>query len=405
MKKILLFAAAALTMTVGCQKIQELINPDKGQQPVDDNIPVEITFNTNVSANLQTKGSGAVEDFDSNQKLFIYGLNVTSGTKEIANQEAKATVAASENGETSGALTWADPAFAQFYNGTTDVYEFYGYHVDDADVTTEFSETNYVSVITIDGTQDIMLAKATPENDLPATGDWKDTYGAGVDSEALTQDQKDARAKVYSAWSARRGVTPTLKFEHKLSKLTFSVVNRGSDNLTLQGLDVNTVVDGTLTVVSKSAELNDGTALTQGLVKGSTLDYLTLDMEDVTLTPKTIADATGGADGKPVDGYYTALKNGTDNTKLATMMVFPGTAKEYEVVLNLTQAGMTTPRYVTVRINEELLEGTAYELQITLYSLSNITINAALVEWAEGKSIGIDTEDGSADESETNPNT
>lgn len=402
MKKILLFAAAALTMTVGCQKIQELINPDKGQQPVDDNIPVEITFNTNVAANLQTKGSGAVEDFDGNQKLFIYGLNVTSGTKEIANQEAKATVAASENGETSGALTWADPAFAQFYNGTTDVYEFYGYHVDDADVTTEFSETNYVSVITIDGTQDIMLAKATPENDLPVSGGWHETYGTGVDGESLTQEQMDARAKVYSAWSARRGVTPTLKFEHKLSKLTFSVVNRGSDDLTLQGIDIKTIVDGTLTVVSKSAERNGGSALTQGLVKGTTEDYLTLDMEDVTLTPKTIADATGGADGKPVDGYYTALKNGTDNTKPATMMVFPG--KDYEVVLNLTQAGMTTGRYVTVKINEELLEGTAYELQITLYSLSNITINAALVEWAEGKSIGIDTEDGSADESETNPN-
>lgn len=402
MKKILLFAAAALTMSVGCSKIQELINPDKGQEPVDDTTPVEITFNTNVTANLQTKGSGAVENFDGTQKLFIYGLNLDhAGVKEIANQEARADVDASDEGDVSGALTWADPTFAQFYNGTTDVYEFYGYHIDDATPATPFSETNYVSVITIDGTQDIMLAKANPEADLPASGeDYYDVYGAGIESDALTQDQKDARDKVYSAWSARRGVTPTLKFEHMLSKLTFSVVNRGSDDLTLQGIDINTIVDGTLTVVSMSAERN-GTALTQGLVNGNTKGYLTLDMKNETLAPKTLADATGEADGGPVDDYFTSLQNGA-GTKTATMMVFPDA--EYDVVLNLTQEGQTTGRFVTVTIKDDLLKGYAYDLQITLYSLSNIKIEAALVDWEKGEPIGIDTEDGTANESETNPN-
>ena len=385
MKKILLFAAAALTMTVGCQKIQELINPDK-QQPVDDATPVEITFNTNVAANLQTKGSGAVEDFDGNQKLFIYGLNVTSGTKEIANQEAKATVAASENGETSGALTWADPAFAQFYNGTTDVYEFYGYHVDDADVTTEFSETNYVSVITIDGTQDIMLAKADPATDVQKAKD------AGVfKGEASWND-----GYAYSAYAARRGVQPSLTFKHQLVRFTFQIIS-GTNYETAGDPEKNLYIKGLTMSARNSAQL---------CVAGKNLGLTSIQSELAELPLRSLVDGQlTDLQVYEVPSADAEIEEGS-NVIGESLMVIPNDyvagGDAYPMSLVMEQAGKTITYPVDLKFSSvtgapsgqtQFTAGYSYRVTVKVYGLEQVELSAELEPWLPGGDIEINTDD------------
>ena len=361
MKKIFAFAIAAVTMTVGCQKIQELVNPDRNQTSFDDNEPVEITFNTNV-VNVETKAAnGSVTTFDPDKhKLYVYGLNTTNnGVKEITN-----ALATTNAGATPASLTLDKP---YFYNGTDDKYDFYGYYVDDAaDPATVAAD--YTLPVTITGQQDILLAKA-------------------LGSEA--SDGVNPIVDAYSAKTARAGVVPNLQFEHQMSQFSFNVRNCGSYAITLKGLSLNTINKGTLTVAGASRGLE---ALTGDANKA--------DIE-VSTTEQSLAEVD-----KLDSENYTPIGQ--------PIMVFSENA--YTVILYLWQTGMEANkvRKVTVPVTitndpEDLtdagitgtdpgaLKGYAYEINVTVYSLEEITVTASIVGWKTGASFVFDTEDGTTD--------
>lgn len=366
MKKIFLFAIAAVGMTVGCQKIQDiLVNPN--EKPVDDNSPVEIKFTTNV-ANVETKANGAVTAFDAaKHTLYVYGLNNTnSGVKEITNAPATSTASESADGATTAALT-LDKTY--FYNGTTDQYDFYGYYVDDAVTGTPAPSATYELPVTITGQQDILLAKALGS-------------AAGTDA--------------YSAKTARAGTHPNLKFEHQLAQFNFNVRNCGTYAVVLKGAALTAVNEGTLTVAGAN----------QGLVAG---DATATEELEVSTTEQTLAKVD-----KSSPDNYTEVG--------APVMVFP--ESDYSVVLYLYQDGMDASkvRKVTVPVTitndptliTELglgtdpgaLKGYAYDLNITVYSLEQITVTASLVAWKVGESFEFDTEDNPGaeeDEEDWNP--
>ena len=357
MKKIFAFAIAAVTMTVGCQKIQELVNPDRNQTSFDDNEPVEITFNTNV-VNVETKANGSVTTFDpAKHTLYVYGLNTTNnGVKEITN--APATTNA---GATPSSLTLDKP---YFYNGTDDQYDFYGYYVDDAaDPATVAAD--YTLPVTITGQQDILLAKALGED-------------SGTDG-------------AYSAKTARASIVPNLQFEHQMSQFSFNVRNCGSYAITLKGLSLNTINKGTLTVAGDS----------QGLV-ALTGDANKADIE-VSTTEQPLAKVD-----KSDPANFTAIGQ--------PIMVFSENA--YTVILYLWQTGMEANKVrkvtvpVTITNSEEdlidagyqagdtpgALKGYAYEINVTVYSLEEISVTASIVGWKTGDTFVFDTEDNTGDQ-------
>lgn len=361
MKKIFAFAIAAVTMTVGCQKIQELVNPDRNQTSFDDNEPVEITFNTNV-VNVETKANGSVTTFDpAKHTLYVYGLNTTTpGTKEITNATATAT-----GGASPVSLT-LDKKY--FYNGTDDKYDFYGYYVDDAaDPATVAAD--YTLPVTITGQQDILLAKA-------------------LGSEAT--DGVSPIADAYSAKTARAGVVPNLQFEHQMSQFSFNVRNCGSYAITLKGLSLNTINKGTLTVAGAS----------QGL-EALTGDANKADIE-VSTTEQPLTKVN-----KLDSDNFTAIGQ--------PIMVFSENA--YTVILYLWQDGMETNKVrkvtvpVTITNSEEdlidagyqagdtpgALKGYAYDIKVTVYSLEEISVTASIVGWKEGDAFVFDTEDNTGD--------
>lgn len=379
MKKIFLFAIAAVGMTVGCQKIQDiLVNPN--EKPVDDNSPVEIKFTTNV-ANVETKANGPVTAFEAaKHTLYVYGLNTTPDIdpgvdkKEILNAPARAAAI------TGGYKLTLDKTY--FYRGTTDTYDFYGYYVDDAATATP--DDDYKLDVTINGQQDILLAKA---------------LGADAVIKKEVEGQEPTTEKVngaYSAKTARTGVHPNLEFQHQLAQFNFNVRNCGTYAVVLRGAALTAVNEGTLTVAGAN----------QGLVAG---DATATEELEVSTTEQTLAKVD-----KTATDNYTAVG--------VPVMVFP--ESEYSVVLYLYQDGMdiSKVRKVTVPVtitnkpevltqlglstDPGALKGYAYDLNITVYSLEQITVTASLVAWKEGKSFEFDTEDNTGakeDEEDWNP--
>lgn len=103
-----------------------------------------------------------------------------------------------------------------YYYPRKGAFDFYGFYSDDAvtdplenAVTYDAGKQSYYAPFTIDGTQDLMMAKAAPNKEL-----------APEYNEAL----------LFSAQSARDEYRPKLTLEHQLARLSFYVV-WGSENI------------------------------------------------------------------------------------------------------------------------------------------------------------------------------
>lgn len=388
MKKIFAFALAAVTMTVGCQKIQELIRPGNG--PVDDESPVEIKFTTNV-ATVETKGSGSIDNQTEGatglntldgKKVYLYGFNNSKpGEQELDNVEA--TVQAKENDKYPLALG------SYFYNGVTDTYDFYGYYVDDAVTGTPAPDENYQLDITIDGTQDILLAKADKSADVQGK-----IYTANNNTPVPVAD-------AYSAKTARAGVVPNLVFEHTLARYYFDIQNKGSYTMNLESLSISSLAKGKLTVVSKAASAEGETGIVQGL-KAITGDNANLFLE----LPEGGVKLWGTKDSEET-GYSSAAVSLPGEIMTFAKYDAAGTQDEAvtaanQVTVVLTQGVMTgKKRVITMPLNVETELGTQeqpnkkngtvagyqYKVSIIVYSLEEIHITATVAPWKNGEDL------------------
>ncbi len=248
---------AALTMLAACQK--DVLRENTPNRPsndvIDDTTPVAITLNANAPAietKVATRAMGTVGGTtDANawagETLYIYGFE-TGATGGYAKALINGLpVPAPDPGATSldefkypeGSLldpekteSATNPSIAgEPYLYQNDlVYEFYGYHIDDAYATkSSYDKATKVDPVLsndavmipflIDGGQDLMIAHTDKEADLGST-------------------PNVPLNKLYSAYSARRSVVPNLQFNHVLSRFTFDVVP-GSPNARL--LKINSV--------------------------------------------------------------------------------------------------------------------------------------------------------------------
>ena len=399
MKKIFAFAIAAVTMTVGCQKIQELIRPGNG--PVDDDSPVEIQFTTNV-ATVETKGSGSIDNQTggagdlntlANKKVYIYGFNNSKpGEQELDNVEA--TVGT----ETDGKYPLDLGSNPYFYNGVTDTYDFYGYYVEDAVTGTPAPDENYQLDVTIDGTQDILLAEADMNITVPDGATW------------TAED-------LFSAKTARAGVVPNLVFEHALARYYFDIQNKGSYTMNLESLSISSLTNGKLTVASKT-EKNDvegepDIVIAQQGLKATTGDNANLFLElpegGVKLWGTNDSEETGySPDAVSLAGeIMTFAKYDAAGTQDAAVTA----ANQVTVVL--TQGGMTgKKRVITMPLNVETELGTdgqsnikngtvagyQYKVSIIVYSLEEVHITATVAPWKDGANLELNPDQETGEE-------
>ena len=352
MKKVFFYVAAAMTMLAGCQKAEL----NQTQTPVDDTTPVAMQLGAATPSFTLTKA--AVNEW-AETPVFVYGLlNGENGYEAIIDNYATVVV---DDKTPLEIYDDADLKMPYFYKeGKT--YDFFGYHLGGAEKVTEPALAADVVAFEVkyDGNDDVMYAYADKAIDV-----MKDP----------TAQVREADA--YSAWAARRNVQPNLVFKHALTKFNFKVkgMNAKSENVTVTGISVKSVDNGTLTVVNK-----DASALAFVPAAVEAVDFVLMNDDDTEFSP---VDVLNGVE----------INAGGDN---ASIMVAPGMTELPVVVTMLNNqfgkdldpytftAKAADVRKVGLAENAGLVEfaaGTAYNIYINVYGPEEIVVTAELTEW------------------------
>lgn len=426
MKKLFLMGAvASLGLLASCSSDDDLSTGGNGKDGLQ-----KIKIGMGVQANVATRGTGTVgavgekENTWAKQTVNVYMLN--KGTLDLAkfgeDPIYENTVLTTPADNASGIATELVENVPQYkyYPTTKTAFDFWGYRLDDADVTAEgdrdgsataaaIKSNKFVPYISgdslligfnIDGTQDIMAGKAVPtEEEINKCG---------------------GEANIYSAFAARRDVQPNIKFEHLLSRLNFQVLDGKKTETTdedkavkVTGITVKSKATGKLVIayqgaettfenvsdqliVDKDADSEKDAALLKELKVKQRADGapLTQNLED--LAPVTPAWNNGMAMATQVGEALLAIP-----------------ADKYEITINLKQkvqvkGDKLTPQEGDFKEKEYTYEadlkntvnpekgfepGYSYNVTITVYGLSEIQITTTLTPWKDGGNIEMNPED------------
>lgn len=341
-----------------------------------------------------SRGIGSVGDLAAannwdGETVYVYGIvsTLTGDAQFAINGEAATAPAGTEGATVTSILAWATANKHYYYDGNN-LYDFYGCHVDGAATEamtipagTKLAVNGFSVPVTIDGTQDLMVAMPNKESDRTA---------GGVDSEVTTTDN------LYSAWSSRRGVKPNLVFKHVLTRLTFqakcgnATAYETGKEVYITSVQVKSVKNkGTLTIIP-----------TDGNQQGFTASTVDTDVIDFSLMKAPSAPDTS----KELETFEKVEIEGTKDDDFAQigvpMMLVPGT--EYEIVISTEQdadgsgnidaneKGSITQK---ITVADGFVAGKNYNVNITVYGLEEIEIKASLTAWEDGGDITIDSDE------------
>ena len=384
MKKIFAFCAAA-AMFAACAKEVAQTPVDEFKTPVDGNALVPVELTSNVTASVVTKGQGALDAWDGTQPLYIYGYQRAQSidysdqtTPLIANLKTMAP----GSGVGPDSIEILDGNGKPYYYISNNTYDFYGYYIDDLNSRPEYRNDGVYVPITLSGSEDVMVAKADVAADVQRAKD------KGI----FMGDQNWNDQYAYSAYAARRGVTPCLNFQHQLVRFTFEIVS-GSD------FEDNGDPDKILRVTGLSLESR---YMAELCVAGNNLGIKNVDSDT-----KELALVERPAD--KILPYVVPDKDvvitNDSNVLGGSIMVIPnerqGESDFYKMRLMMTQAGKELPYDVNLKFSSvegpagqtKFTAGYSYRISITVYSLKEVEISAKLEPWKEGGKISIDTDD------------
>ena len=399
MKKEWLLAMCATAMMASCAK-DKTIALDNGAGGT----PEEIILGAGqyLSAEVEqgqpmkaaSRGIGSVGDLAAannwdGETVYVYGIvsTLTGDAQFAINGEAATAPAGTEGATVTSTLAWATANKHYYYDGNN-LYDFYGCHVDGAATEamtipagTNLADNGFSVPVTINGTQDLMVAMPNKESDRTA---------GGVDPEVTTTDN------LYSAWSSRRGVKPNLVFKHVLTRLTFqakcgnATAYETGKEVYITSVQVKSVKNkGTLTIIP-----------TDGNQQGFTASTVDTEVIDFSLMKAPSAPDTS----KELETFEKVEIEGTKDDDFAQigvpMMLVPGT--EYEIVISTEQdadgsgnidaneKGSITQK---ITVADGFVAGKNYNVNITVYGLEEIEIKASLTAWEDGGDITIDPDE------------
>ena len=387
MRKLYVYVAMfAIGTMAACQKNTDVVPQDDNNVVIDDNSKVAVELGVsgiNLDVNVTSKGAGAIDSWKQNA-LYVYAFdrtitNFETGDAFIDNVQGTAPgeVSPVEDADTVtvGKITLLNPNVGEgdepfYYSGST-TYDFYGYYIDDAALesaivenvlTPEKEATRIYIPFRIDGTQDLMIAKADQATDVARP--------------AVTETVNEANA--YSAYAARRGVQPVLKFQHLLSRFMFEIAPgaASADGVTIDSIALESKVEGNLVVV------------------GATRGIETVEAEPDTLNLPGIA--TSGV--KTAKWQTGVAKEEQTKTPVGTdLLVMPGETSYKLFVWMHKDTGATKVEPLISEVKFEA--GTAFEagkqynVTITVYGLEEVEVTAHLTGWEDGGDITIDPDE------------
>lgn len=417
-------AVASLGLLASCSSDDDLSTGVNGKDGLQ-----QIKIGMGVQANVATRGTGTVgavgekENTWAKQTVNVYMLN--KGTLDLAkfgeDPIYENTVLTTPADNASGIATELVGGVAQYkyYPTTKTAFDFWGYRLDDADVTAAEDRDGSATAAAIksnkfvpytsgdslligfkiDGTQDIMAGKAVPtEEEIAKCG---------------------SEDNIYSAFAARRDVQPNIKFEHLLSRLNFQVL-AGAESTT----DANTGVKVTgITVKSKATGklviAYKGEAAFENVSNQLIVDKYADEVKEATLYKDLVVKQRGATaaltenlvDLEPVTPKWN---NGMAMATQVGEALLAIPADKYEITINLKQKVQvkgdknhptdpddfqekeytyTADLKNTVNPEKGFEPGYSYNVTITVYGLSEIQITTTLIPWKDGGNIEMNPED------------
>lgn len=370
MKKYLFTIAAVAFALCACQKAETGTNEVTPGVNEEVGAPQQILIGTNLkSSELVTKAS--VDEW-TDQTVYVIGYdNAKIGTAtEVSEGEVfimaniPGTVSPNADDHKKGTLDFGGNKF--YYNEGVDSYDFVGYYLGEEaeEATATVSEGLLTVPFTINGQDDVLAANTDRDNDR-----WYEE-SRGVSNKYL-----------YSAFASRKGVTPTLVFNHMLTKFSFNVKygsETGADEFKLLSIGIETKSNGTLLLNPMEGDAK---------VK----PYVVVSDEAEIQTLST--DCTD----------FSAAEATTDHKPAGYLMVMPG-EETYNMILSYEQEGTDDETHyhpATIEIGkvqfndpdatrEKFMPGEQYNVNITVYGLEKIEVNVELVPWVEVGSVEID---------------
>lgn len=397
MKKMFFYAALATVALVSCSK-------DNGFEApfVEENETKEaIKFNLSSNINVTTRGKGAVggmgttEDPNNwdGEELYVYMFK--KGTMVLAEDSTVAPdpitngyqpyfenvmikAPAADPNKVKDSFEESEFGGTKKYYGQNkyDVYDFFAYHADDAvydklgnrlEPTLNGAGDAFTVPVTIDGTQDLMVAKA------------------GLNQEDTEKLQGSDLTRVYSAYSARRGVHPRFAFSHELSRFVFNAVsaNGNAKDITITKVEVVANTEATMTVAATDPSklgLSDwkteGTLPLTDCIKDENNKYiftqkqLGAENETVVLGKCMLLAPKAKVDGNPAT-YTLAVEytNGTSSTVFNSVITAPA------------------------KTDNEFKKGYHYTVNIMVYGFEEIKLICDLTPWQDGGDIPVGDEE------------
>lgn len=468
MKKYFMYVAfAAAGLLTSCSSESLTAGEDPQNPTPEDRVPIQIGV-ASPQAKVQTRGLGTVGDVSGGtniwqgEKINVFMFEkgsltlATDGTNPLYDNVALTTPKSTAQGGTdtntgiayeyydaSNPADGTDDRVRYKYYPVTGNFDFWGYYSDDAGNTAPTIGATEVTVpFTIDGSQDLMVAKAEltdaqNDNTNPNYTLW---HAGGVD-----------QTRYYSAYAARRNIQPNMTFKHLLTRLTFSVLagnnqargfkesTPGADDWAFptagvyDGVFVRSIkvrskftgniiaawisgssadpgtVDKLITFDNTAVGTADPTDLgydmltLQGERNGNAVAPLydettvpfndwnnltaALTVTDVTNFPKIIRPKDLTGDGAPVGGALLVSSEPSYDIEivlgqyLLDNSLIDGTDPKYKVSYSTLKK---TIQFDSNNLTASFAQGTSYNVKITLYGTERIDITTTLQPWATG---------------------
>lgn len=457
MKKQFIYAALCIALMSSCSKDND---PGNISEPttntpdvIDEGSPVAIELGVGApQVSVSTRGTGAAGTDDESGvalwdeqelKILMTKKNSLVSAKEDPNDpdspyifEGLTFNAPPSTATTVDQMKITNTTGAVKYYPLQGAYDFYGFSFDDAVVEGGFkypekgeADKTIEYNLTIDGTQDIMIAKAELTDAQKG-----DTSGDGKLEEA-------DYAKAFSSWAARRGVQPTMNFKHLLSRLDFvakvGANVDGGNEITItddayatkwpadqgypqpeEGKIENGVYIKSIKVLNPKSKITVRIAdLNTSGETGITVSAEDESIPSFTLMRKPTSDEIEKNQSKNLVELTPVTPGSVLDNKLSIgngIMIVPG-ENSFQMEIKLMQYvmehdGSAAPDYpqsytwkestlqTTVKLNAEepskvFEAGNYYTITTTIFGFQDIEVTATLSKWENGGDISTNPED------------
>lgn len=365
-----------------------------------ENIPVMLIVG-DPSYTLMSKGAGAIAPNEGfyweNSRVYVYSFKRDLTTAfDVTSSEDNENCLVDGSVETPGFpggkkarlnsldtyISWEEKSQNVFYPPTQYGYDFYGYYLDDI----EPAPGDYLRSadgiqfkVKIDGTQDLMSAKARLTRQQ-------------LEKEDLSPEEREQIQKYYySSYTARRNIVPILYFKHHLVRLRFEIYpgSKKSNRVYVDSVVVASKTRAVFTVAHKSED-----RMGLDFTADNRYEYLSLkERGGGPLEPDCYHTDYWGDYNKPVferEGVRVG----------ESLLVAPD--QSYKLRIHLKEWAdehhsgepVTSVNYLTLQNTEQKFQpGMQYTVRVAVYGLQQVEVEVTPEPWGNGGDINVDEDE------------